>query len=72
MNVLAFAHEIIDMQRRIEHLEAENMELLRYREEYFDLLNGNIEHSREMMGGMLRLALTPGVMEACAAANAGE
>jgi hypothetical protein len=72
MDVVDFAYQIIDMQRRIEHLEAENENLRHYRKEYMDLLDRDIKHGKEMMGGLLDLCMTPGVMEACAKANEGK
>lgn len=62
------ARETIRMHYENEALRAEVEELREYRDKYIELLNGNIEHGRIMMGNVLQLALTPGVAEACAAA----
>jgi hypothetical protein len=72
MNVVEFARQILDMQCQIDYLQEENESLRHYRKEYMDQLNQGIKHGEEMMGGLLSLALTPGVMEACAKANEGK
>ena len=57
MDVVKFAHAIIELNNRVEQLEWENAELRRYREDYNNLLNESVAHSRTMMGGMLELGL---------------
>lgn len=64
------ARETLEMQRELVCLRDENNELRKYRKLYMDLLNADIEHGQHMMGNLLKLALTPGVMAACDAANA--
>lgn len=67
MNLVAFAKQIIDMQDRIEMLEAENARLRHYEAQYRELLNSSVDHSSMMAGGLLKLALIPGVIAACQA-----
>lgn len=64
MNVIDFAHDILDMQDRIRHLEAENAALMDYKQKYISLLNGNLEHNQAMMLTMLDAVMTPGVIDA--------
>lgn len=71
VDIVDFAHQILDMQRENEALRMENKELRKYQKDYLDLLNRDIEHNKHMVGGLLALAMTPGVMEACAKANEG-
>jgi hypothetical protein len=45
---------------------------MRIEEEYNNLLDSNIQHSQVMMGNLLTLCLTPGVVDACQAAAANK
>ncbi len=64
MNVLKFAHEVLAMQERIEDLEYENARLRRFEKDYNDLLNSSLQHNQEMSLNMLKVIMTPGVVEA--------
>jgi hypothetical protein len=68
-SVVDFAYEIVAMHNRLQRLEAENKDLLKYRKLYIEELDRGIKHSGEMIGGLLKIATTPGVMEAVAKAN---
>lgn len=70
VSVVDFANQILDMHFELQRLRDENEDLRKYRKDYMDLLNRDIKHGEEMMGGLLKLALTPGVIEACAKASA--
>jgi hypothetical protein len=63
MQVVDFAYQVIDMQRKIEHQEYQINRLLQVEQDYNDLLNSSMNHSRKMMDNMLTLCLTQGVTE---------
>jgi hypothetical protein len=63
------AVDVLDMQHELERLREENEELRQYRKKYIELLDADIAHGQHMMGGLLELALKPGVLDAVAAAN---
>ena len=65
------ANGVLDLHDQVTRLTEEVKELRHYRQAYSELLNSSIEHSRHMMGGLLQLALKPGVMDAIAQANEG-
>jgi len=52
------------MQDRINELEWQNAQLEEYKYKYDALLQDNIDHSVRMTGNMLKLFMTPGVVEA--------
>lgn len=64
MNVVEFAHQVLDMQSRIHELEREVAELRDYRERYDALLQDGINHNQRMMANMLEVCMTPGVLTA--------
>lgn len=64
MNVIDFAHDILDMQDRIRTLEAENAALQKYKKDYISLLNSSMEHNQAMMLNMLAVVTMPGVVDA--------
>jgi hypothetical protein len=68
-DIVDFAYQIIDMNRKIEQLEHENEELRDYKEKYMDLLDSSMSHNASMMGNILNLCMTPGVIDACRANN---
>lgn len=68
-NIVNFAHDILAMQRRIEELEFQVERLLPYEAKYHQLIDEGIQHSQQMLGGILKLAMTPGVMDAISANN---
>jgi hypothetical protein len=64
------AQEVIDMHLQLQEQEAELRELRKYKQEYHDLLNSSIRHSQHMIAGVMKLAMTPGVLPAIAKHNA--
>ena len=60
-----FAYDIIEMQERITRLEMENEQLRWFKEEFHKLLKSSEQHNATMMGNLLQLCITPGVVEAC-------
>jgi hypothetical protein len=69
MNVVDFARQILAMDRRIQTLEAEVERLTPFEEKYDALIQRGIEHSHNLIGGLMQLATTPGVMDAIAKHN---
>lgn len=67
MEVVDFAWQVIDMQRTINEQDREITRLMKIEEDYHKLLDSSIEHNRIMMGNVLELCMTPGVIEACKA-----
>lgn len=67
MEVVDFAWQVIDMQRTINEQDREIARLMKIEEDYHKLLDSSIEHNRIMMGNVLELCMTPGVIEACKA-----
>lgn len=65
------AREILDMESELDFLREENAELRQYRDKYMGLLDESIAHSGHMIGGLLELAMKPGVMDAIAKINEG-
>lgn len=63
-DVVDFAHQIIDMHRLIQRQANELEEAREYQKKYFALIQSDIEHGRHMIGGILQIAMTPGVMDA--------
>jgi cell division septum initiation protein DivIVA len=63
MNVVKFAHEVLDMQDRIIELEREVTRLQRIEDSYNELLTSSIQHSEKMMFNTLNMLLVPGVGE---------
>lgn len=71
LDLLADIHEALgDVLRSHARLEEEVEDLREYRQKYMDLLDADIAHGQHMMGGLLELALTPGVLDAVGKANA--
>lgn len=65
MNIVDFAYQVIEMQERITQLEIQNEQLSWYKEEYHKLMDSTMQHNQVMMNNILKLCLTPGVIEAC-------
>lgn len=63
MNLINFAYEILEMQARIQELEIENAKLRDYRNKYDDLLTSSVAHNENMMFNIMKVAMTPGVMQ---------
>lgn len=53
MNIVDFAHQILDMQDTIRALKAENEVLRKYKQDYISLLNSSTEHNDAMMTNIL-------------------
>ena len=66
-SVVDFAHQILEMQDTISAQHREITRLMWYEEQYHELLGDSLDHNAKMLGGLLTLAMTPGVVEACAA-----
>ena len=63
MNVVNFAYEILEMQARIQELEIENAKLREYRNKYDDLLSSSVAHNETMMFNILKVAMTPDIIQ---------
>jgi hypothetical protein len=72
LDIVDFAHQVIEMNERIRELEFENTRLRQYEHDYYDLLNNSLAHNEAMIGNTLRLFMTPGVLEACQENRASE
>lgn len=64
-SIVDMAYQIIDMHEKIAGLEMELYRLRGYEEKYHELLSSSMDHSQHMIGSIFKLALTPGVLEAC-------
>lgn len=65
LDIVDFAHQILEMQDKIDYLKAENARLNWFKKEYYDLLESTNKHNEVMLLNTLDLFLTPGVVEAC-------
>ena len=63
------AEEVLNMHHELERLREECAELREYRDKYLAELDNSIAHNQHMIGGLLELAMTPGVLDAVVAAN---
>lgn len=63
------AEEVLTMHRELERLREECAVLREYRDKYIEEMNRGIANSQHMIGGLLALAMKPGVLEAVAGAN---
>jgi ferric-dicitrate binding protein FerR (iron transport regulator) len=63
------AADVLNMHHELKRLREENEELRQYRKKYIELLDADIAHGRHMVGGLLELAIKPGVLDAVAVAN---
>jgi hypothetical protein len=61
VNVVEFAHQIVNMDITLRRQEAKIAELEQYRKDYFELLNSSMQHSDAMMHNLLKVVLTDGV-----------
>lgn len=64
LSVVKMAEEVLRMADQINLLQQEVRDLRHYREEHIRTLHESIEHNHSMLGGLLNLAMTPGVLEA--------
>jgi len=65
-SLVDIAYEIINMQKEINTLRAENKRLLQIEKKYDELLASSLKHSQTMAGNMLKCLLTPGVTKSLA------
>ena len=72
MNVVDFAWQVIEMQRTIDAQERQITRLMQIEDDYNALLESSAGHGRVMSGHVLKLCMTPGVVEACQAAAEAE
>lgn len=70
-DVVEMARHIIDMDMEIEELRDEVERLREYEQKYHDEIRRSIEHGQKMIGGLLTIAATPGVLDAIAASKSG-
>jgi len=68
-NLREIAAELNDLLYERDRLADQVDELREYKKKYSDLLDSSISHGRAMMGGLLAVAMTPGVLPAIAKAN---
>ena len=64
MNVVEFAWQVIEMQHTIDEQERQIIRLRRFEEDYNALFESSEQHARAMMGNIMRMCLTPGVVRA--------
>jgi hypothetical protein len=64
VDIADFAWQVIEMDREIKALRAENAALLKTKADYDSLLDSSLQHGQRMMGNTLKMLLTPGVSEA--------
>jgi hypothetical protein len=58
MNVIQFAHEVLDMQDEIARLNREVTRLMKVEADYHQLLGDSIEHGEKMMVGWIDVLLS--------------
>ena len=64
-SIVDIANEIITMQETIDYQRLEIIRLRKIEAEYKTLLDESLRHGEAMMGNILKLCLTPVVVEAC-------
>lgn len=64
-----FARGVLDLEREVTYLRQRVAELEEYEQKYLELLQSGITHNQKMIGGMLSIALIPGVTAAISAHN---
>lgn len=57
------ARDILDKDAEIEFLRSRLARLEGVQEKYDELLNESISHSQHMIGGLFKIAMTPGVLD---------
>lgn len=67
-SVVRLAKEILAMHDLIQEQQAELVYLRAQDEKYHELLGSSLDHNRHMVGSLIGLVMTPGVVEACQAA----
>lgn len=58
------ARQVLDMYDEVLYLRGYVAELEEYRQKYIDLLNSSTAHNEHMIGGLLQIAMKPGVLNA--------
>jgi hypothetical protein len=58
MHVVKFAYQVIEMQERIDYLEAEVERLRDYERKYHKEIDASIKHGEQMMCGWIDLLLS--------------
>ena len=71
-DIVSLAWQIIEMNNTIQDQASEIAHLKGIKEQYDRLLDADIKHGEAMMGNLLKLCITPGVVEACLAAKEKE
>ena len=69
VGIVDFAYQILEMNTTITRQQRELDRLYEIEEKYNKLLDDSISHNRHMIGSLLKLAMTPGVVESCAEHN---
>lgn len=64
LHAVDFANQTLAMQHKIDDLEMEVARLRRIEEDFEDLLRASCAHNEKVLGNLLQLAMTPGVLEA--------
>lgn len=65
INIVDLAWQIIEMQRTILEQERKIERLARIEKDYNELLDSSLKYGNAMMGNMLKLYMTPGIVKAC-------
>lgn len=66
MDLKKFGQSLVDQADELRWLRAENERLLLVEAKYQELLRSSLQHSEQMMGGLLSLLVKPGIAEALA------
>ena len=63
-DIVDMAYQIIEMDRIIQDQRYEIEHLKQFEKLYFELLDNDIKHGKEMVGNILKTLLTPNVLPA--------
>lgn len=66
-SVIDMAKEILSMHDELEYLRVVEARYEELQRDYNELLNQSLHHSQVMTGNILKMCMTPGVVEALAA-----
>lgn len=64
MDLKKFGQSLVDQADELRWLRAENERLMLVEAKYQELLRSSLQHSEQMMGGLLSLLVKPGIAEA--------
>lgn len=64
MDIVDFAYQILDMAQKIHEQEVELKKLREYKKRREDELEDSLRNAREYHGNMMKMLLTPGVVDA--------